>query len=115
MLTARHMLRSEMRSSNKGSIGLRIPDEVGLKALNNLIATAPALMMLFAVGNGTLQMKRRLKLGVGIFYSLNRGQPLRGGFCRLAFFRDFVPERFRFNLEHAVALHNPKCTVWPSG
>jgi hypothetical protein len=31
---------SEMRSSNKGSIGLRVPDEVWLKALNNLIATA---------------------------------------------------------------------------
>ena len=92
MLTARHMLRSEMRSSNKGSIGLRIPDEVWLKALNNLIATAPALLMLFAVGNGTLQMKRRLKLGVGISYSLNRGQPLLGRLYRLAFFRDCVPE-----------------------
>ena len=109
------MLRSEMRSSNKGSIGLRVPDEVWLKALNNLIATAPALMMLFAVGNGTLQIKRRLKLGVGIFYSLNRGQPLRSRLCRLAFLRDFVPERFCYNLEQVVVFHDPKCTVWPSG
>jgi hypothetical protein len=109
------MLRSEMRSSNKGSIGLRVPDEVWLIALNHLIATVLALMMLFAVGNGILQMKRRLKLGVGIFYSLNRGQPLIGRLCRLACFRDFVPERFRYHLEQAVALHNPKCTLWPSG